>query len=452
MSGMDVTIVNLGMPAIQADLHASLTDLQWVIDVYTVSVASLLILAGTTGDRFGRRRIFQIGLVVFTGASVLCALASSLGLLLVCRGLQGIGASMLNPLAMSIITTVFNEPRARAHAIGIWSGVFGLSLAIGPFIGGLLIGALGWRAIFWTNVPLGLAAIVLTSVFVPESRATTPRRLDPVGQVLVIVLLTSLTYAIIEGPRTGWLSVRAEVAASAAVLAAVTLVPYEYRRLHPVIELRLLRSTRFAGAEAIALVSSLAFAGVLFLTCLYLQQAEGRDPVAAGFYVAPMGLMTVVCAPVAGRVIGRAGPRRPVLWAGGLLAAGGAMLALSVASGSDAGLLLSLTTFGAGVGFVNAPVNYIAAEEVPREQAGLAAAMTSTSRLVGGSLGVAVVGSLLATRASHPIADSFAAASAPCWWAMAACGLAVLAIGASTTSPQGAVHNDRLAVAGRTSP
>ena len=266
MSGMDVTIVNLGMPAIQADLHASLTDLQWVIDVYTVSVASLLILAGTTGDRFGRRRIFQVGLVVFTGASVLCALAPSLEFLLVCRGLQAVGASMLNPLAMSIITTVFDEPRARARAIGIWSGVFGLSLGLGPFVGGLLIGALGWRSIFWTNVPLGLAAIFLTAAFVPESRATTPRRLDPVGQVLVIVLLTSLTYAIIEGPRAGWLSVRAEVAASAAIVAAVVLVPYEWRHPVAVIELRLLRSTRLAGAEAIALLSSVAFAGVLFLT------------------------------------------------------------------------------------------------------------------------------------------------------------------------------------------
>jgi MFS family permease len=151
MSGMDVTIVNLGMPAIQADLHASLTDLQWVIDVYTVVVASLLILGGTTGDRFGRRRTFQIGLVVFSAASVLCARAPTLGWLLVYRGLQAVGASMLNPVAMSIITTVFVEPRARARAIGIWSGVFGLSLGLGPLVGGVLIGALGWRAIFWAN-------------------------------------------------------------------------------------------------------------------------------------------------------------------------------------------------------------------------------------------------------------------------------------------------------------
>jgi predicted MFS family arabinose efflux permease len=247
--------------------------------------------------------------------------------------------------------------------------------------------------------------------------------------------------------------VRAAVPAAAAIVAAAALVPYEWRRFQPVIELRLLRRSRFAGVEAIALLSSSAFSGVLFLSCLYLQQAEGRDVVAAGIFLAPMGVMTAVCAPIAGRVIGRVGPRRPVLWAGGLLAAGGAMLSLSVASGSDLGLLLGLATFAAGYGFVNPPLNYVAAEDVPREQAGLAAAMTSTSRLVGGSLGVAVTGSLLAARASGPVAESFAAASAPCWWAAAAFGLAVLVVGAATTRGLGGeVHRDRLAVAGRPAP
>jgi MFS family permease len=264
---------------------------------------------------------------------------------------------------------------------------------------------------------------------------------------LVVVLLTGLTYAIIEGPRTGWLSLRAEAAAAAAIVAAVTLVPYECRRFEAVIDFGLLRRPRFAGAEAIALLSSVAFAGALFLTCLYLQQAEGRDPIAAGLVVAPMGVMTAVCAPIAGRVIGRDGPRRPLLWAGGLLAAGGAMLALSVTAASGPGLVLSLATFGAGYGFVNPPLNYIAAEEVSRERAGLAAAMTSTSRLVGGSLGVAVIGSILATRLSGSMSDSFAAASAPCWWAVAAAGLAVLVIGVSTTSGPRTVGDDRLAVA-----
>jgi EmrB/QacA subfamily drug resistance transporter len=436
ISAMDVTIVNLGLPAVQDDLHASLTDLQWVIDVYSVGVASLLLLAGATGDRFGRRRIFQVGLVVFTAASVLCALAPDLAWLIAFRGVQAIGASMLNPLAMSIITSVFTEPTQRARAIGIWSGVFGVSLGLGPLIGGLLIGSVGWRAIFWINVPIGLAATVLTAAFVPESRAARPRRLDPVGQVLVIALLGGLTFAIIEAPRTGWLSARADVAALIALAAAVAFVPYELRHPEPMIELRLLRSARFSGAMLIAVMSAVAFAGMLLLTCLYLQQVRGRDPVAAGLYLLPMGVMTAVCAPMAGRVIGRTGPRRPVLWSGAMLAAGGALMDLSVRSESDSLLLLSVAVFAAGFGFVNAPVNYIAANEMSGDQAGLAAAMTSTGRLVGGALGVAVIGSLLVARASHSFADGFAAASAPCWWLIAGCGLAVLAIGGVTTSAE----------------
>jgi EmrB/QacA subfamily drug resistance transporter len=435
ISGMDVTIVNLGLPEIQNDLHASITDLQWVIDAYSVGVASLLILAGTTGDRLGRKRIFQVGLVVFTAASVLCALAPSLAWLIAFRGVQAIGASMLNPLAMSIITSVFTEPTQRARAIGIWSGVFGVSLGLGPLVGGLLIGSVGWRAIFWVNVPIGLAATVLTAAFVPESRAARPRRVDPVGQLLVIALLGGLTFAIIEAPRTGWLSARADIAAFIALAAAVAFVPYELRRPQPLIELRLLRSARFSGAMLIAVMSAVAFAGMLLLTCLYLQEVRGRDPVAAGLYLLPMGVMTAVCAPISGRVIGRTGPRRPVLWSGAMLAAGGSLMNLSVVSNSDALLLFSVAAFAVGFGFVNAPLTYIAADELPGDQAGLAAAMTSTGRLVGGALGVAVIGSVLVARAPDSIADGFSAASAPCWWLIAGCGLAVLAIGVITTPP-----------------
>src|SRR5581483_7672087 len=198
---MDVTIVNIGLNTIRRDLHSSLTDLQWTIDAYTVVLASLLMLSGSMGDRLGRRRVFQLGLVLFTLGSLLCGLAPSLGWLIAFRAVQAVGGSMLNPVAMSIITNVFTEPRERARAIGVWGGVVGLSLGIGPIVGGALIGSVGWRAIFWINVPIGIAALVLTAIFVPESRAPHPRRIDPVGQVLVMVLLGSLTFAIIEAPR-----------------------------------------------------------------------------------------------------------------------------------------------------------------------------------------------------------------------------------------------------------
>src|SRR6266851_4010033 len=183
MVGLDVTVVNLALPSIQRDLRAGVSGLQWVIDGYTIVVASLLMLAGSTGDRIGRRRTFQAGLTLFTLGSLLCSLAPSLAALVAFRMVQAVGGSMLNPVAMSIITNVFTEPRERARAIGVWGGVVGLSMALGPVVGGLLVESVGWRGIFWVNIPVGIAAIVLTALFVPESKAARARRVDPIGQI-----------------------------------------------------------------------------------------------------------------------------------------------------------------------------------------------------------------------------------------------------------------------------
>src|SRR5579875_789391 len=202
--GMDVTIVNVALPAIQRDLQASLSGLQWVVDAYTLVVASLLMLSGALSDRFGRRRVFQIGLVMFTAGSVLCSLAHSIGALVAYRAVQGLGASMLNPVALSIIANAFPAPKDRARAVGIWGAVAGVSLALGPLLGGGLTQTVGWRAIFWINLPIGIAAVVLAALFVPESKAERPRAFDPPGQVLVFSFLTAVTFAVIEGPRRGW--------------------------------------------------------------------------------------------------------------------------------------------------------------------------------------------------------------------------------------------------------
>src|SRR5271165_5478125 len=192
--GMDTTIVNVALPSIGRDLHASVSGLQWIIDGYTLVLASLLMLSGATADRVGRRRAFQIGLAMFTVGSGLCSLAPGLGWLVAFRMVQAVGGSMLNPVAMSIITNTFTDRRERAQAIGVWGGVFGLSMALGPVAGGVLVDSVGWRGIFWVNIPVGIAAIVLTALFVPESKADRARRPDPVGQVLLIILLASLTY------------------------------------------------------------------------------------------------------------------------------------------------------------------------------------------------------------------------------------------------------------------
>src|ERR1700743_1551325 len=202
--GTDSTIVKWALPSIRHDLHASLSGLQWSVDAYTMVIGSLLMASRAMTDRFGRRRVFQIGLVLFTLGSLLCSLAPSIGLLIVFRCLQALGGSMLNPVALSIISNTFTERQARARALGVWGAVFGVSLALGPVLGGLLVTTVSWRAIFWINVPVGIAAIVLTRLFLPEYHAATARRFDPWGQLLIIVMLSTLTYGVIEGPSDGW--------------------------------------------------------------------------------------------------------------------------------------------------------------------------------------------------------------------------------------------------------
>jgi EmrB/QacA subfamily drug resistance transporter len=431
--GMDVTIVNVGLRSIKDDLHTSLTDLQWILDAYTVVLASLLMLSGSVADRFGRRRLFQIGLTVFSVGSLLCSLAPSLGWLVAFRAVQAVGGSMLNPVAMSIIANVFTEPRERARAIGVWGGVVGLSLGLGPIVGGLLIGSIGWRAVFWINVPIGALAFVLAAVFVPESRAPHARRLDPVGQLLVIALLGGLTYAIIEAPRAGWLSAQTGIALGVAALAAVALGRYEPRRREPLIDLRFFRSVPFTGATVIAICGFAGFAGFLFLSSLYLQEVRGLSPLAAGCCFLPLAIMTLILAPMSGRMVGNRGPRLPLLLAGSLLTVGGVLLHSLSASESYFWVIASFAVFAAGFGLLNAPITNTAVSGMPRERAGVAAAVASTSRQVGAALGVAVIGSVVTASLSGPLRSGFVAASAAGWWVITGCGLAVFVLGALTT-------------------
>ncbi|MDQ1749383.1 MAG: hypothetical protein QOE71_439 [Pseudonocardiales bacterium] len=443
--GMDNTIVNVALPSIRRELGASVSGLQWIVDAYTVVLASLLILSGSTADRLGRRRTFQTGLVLFTLGSLLCSVAPGLGWLVAFRMLQAVGGSMLNPVAMSIITNVFTDPRERARAIGVWGGVIGLSIGIGPVVGGLLTETLSWRAVFWINVPIGVAAVILTALFVPESKAARARRIDPIGQVLVIVLLLSLTYAIIEAPRAGWGSMEIDSLVVVAILSLLALMVYEPKRVDPLIEIRFFRSIPFSGATLIAVCTFGAFSGFLFLNTLYLQDVRGLSALQAGLCMLPIAVVIVALGPLSGRVVATRGPRGALIVAGTCMALGALGLTRLTSDMSYWWLFGCYIVFAIGFAVVNVPITNTAVSGMPRSQAGVAAAIASTSRQVGASLGVAVVGSVVSAAVSAPTAASFAPATHVAWWILVGLGLAVLALGIATNGQRARTSAARVA-------
>ncbi|MCF4138226.1 MFS transporter [Streptomyces sp. Tue 6430] len=431
---LDNTVLNVALPAMGRDLHAGTSGLQWTIDAYTLVLASLLMFAGSTADRIGRRKVFLTGLVVFSLGSLLCSLAPDLELLVAARMVQAVGGSMLNPVAMSIITNTFTDPRERARAIGAWGAVVGISMAAGPLIGGLLVESVGWRSIFWVNLPVGLAALLLTLRHVPESRAPKARRPDPVGQLLVIVLFGCLTYAIIEAPEAG--PGTSLPFAAVALAALLGLLYHEPRRDEPLIDLRFFRSAPFSGATVIAVSAFAALGGFLFLSTLYLQNVRGLDALHAGLWMLPMALPTFLCAPLSGRLVGSRGPRVPLLVAGLAMTASGVLFAAFDAETSDTTMFLGYALFGIGFGFVNAPITNTAVSGMPRAQAGVAAAVASTSRQLGQTLGVAVVGAVLAAGiGASAYRETFVAAAVPGWWILAGCGALVLVVGLVSSGP-----------------
>jgi EmrB/QacA subfamily drug resistance transporter len=443
--GMDVTIVNVALPSIGRDLRAPVSGLQWTVDAYLLVLASLLMLSGSVADRVGRRRVFQLGLALFTLGSLACSLAPGLGWLIAFRALQAVGGSMLNPVAMAIVTNVFTDPAERAKAIGLWGSVFGLSLAVGPVIGGALVDSAGWRGVFWVNVPIGVAAIALTARYVPESRAAVKRRLDPVGQLLVIAALGALSYGIIEGPDLGWGSVPIVTCFAVAVVAAALLVGWSRRAAQPLIDLRFFRSLPFSGAALTAVTGMCAMAGFLFLITLYLQDVRGYSALTAGLFLVPMAVVMAGSAPACGRVIARSGTRGPLLIASAGIIAGGVLLTFLTVTSPPWYVLLCCVVFGAGMGWVNAPVTNNAVAGMPRARAGTAAAIASTGRQVGSSLGVAVTGAVLAAGLHGPLAAGFASATRPAWWIVTAMGGCVLALTLATTGRAGQASAARTA-------
>jgi len=429
---MDISIVNVALPAMRRDLHASMTGLQWTVDAYTLVLASFLVLAGSAADRFGRRRIFGAGLASFGLGSLLCSLAPGIGWLIAARAVQAAGGTMLNPVAMSIVAATFPGRAERARAIGVFGSVSGLSLALGPILGGALVDGLGWRSIFWVNVPVVAAAIVCTALFVPESRAARARRFDPVGQALVILVLGSIVYAIIESSGLGWTSPVILGLLVVAALGVLGILTYEPRRVDPLLELRLFRSVPFSAAIGMALFGLCAFGAFLFVTTLYLQDVRALPALTAGLCLLPVGIMIVVLSPLTGRLVGTYGPRLPLVVSGAaLVLGGGASVWLGPATPLPAVLAVYLP-FGIALGTINPPITNSAISGMPTSMAGVAASLASVGRQTGTTLGVAISGTIVGSALARG-GMAFTSAAHAVWWMVLGLGLGILVLGLVST-------------------
>jgi EmrB/QacA subfamily drug resistance transporter len=449
--GIDTTIVNVALPTIHRELHAGVSDLQWTVDGYTLVLATLLMLSGSLSDRFGRRRMLRTGLTLFAAGSLLCSVAPTAGWLIVFRMLQAIGGSMLNPVAMSIIANVFSEPRERARALGVWAGTVGFSLAFGPLAGGLLLStSLGWRSIFWINVPIACATAFLAGRFVPESNARRVRKPDPVGQLLMMTLFASCTYAIIEAPAAGWISVQTEGFFAIALVALVGVIVYEPRRAEPLVDLRFFASLPFAGALTMAFAAFAAISSFLFVNTLYLQDVRGFSPFHAGLLTLPLAAMTFICGPLSGRVVARHGPRFPLVLAGLAICVCGAMLTSLATDTSIYWLLAAYAACGFGFATINPPIGAAALAGLPLSQSGVAGALNSTSRQIGATLGIAISGSLISSNLHGSLHSGLALASHTVWWLVVGCGGVIAAIGLLSTSAR--ARRSAVATAARLTP
>lgn len=418
---MDATIVNVAIPAIQADLHAPLSRLQWIVDAYTLTLASFLMLAGTAADRFGRRKVFRIGLATFALGSLLCSLAPTIEVLIGARFLQALGGSMLNPVAMSIITTVFTGRVERARAIGVWGAVVGISMALGPTIGGVLIDALGWQSVFWINLPVCALALVLTTLFVPESKSATVRGIDPIGQVLAVVFLFTTVFGLIE---------RQPLIFVVAAIALAAFVYYESRRVDPFIDLRFFRSVPFSSATVIAVFSFATLGAFLFTCSLYLQTVRHYSAVHTGLLYLAMAVAMVIFSPLSGRLVGKHGTRPSLLVAGVMMTIAAVLLSTLTPDTPDWALVVMFAIFGVGFGMVNAPITTTAVSGMPLDRAGAAASVASTSRQVGVSIGVALCGALT---------------GAGLWWVIAVLTAGVAILGVVANTPWARRSSDRIA-------
>ena len=392
---LDTMVVNVALPALSNNLHTSTSGLQWIVDAYGLAFAVLLLSAGAFGDRRGAKVVFQTGMALFTLASLGCGLAPTAGLLIGARCVQGLGAALAVPASLSLLQAAYPDQVTRRRAFGIWGAVAGIAAGTGPVVGGALVSSLGWRSVFFVNIPIGVAGLLLAAQFLP-SPPRRPHGTDPAGQLAGVVCLAALTVALIEAGSSSWISPVVVTGLIVFAVAGTAFIVIEQRVNDPMLPIGLFRSPTFSSATAVGLLINLGFYGQLFVLSLYLQQLRGFTPLRAGVALTPELAMAVIGSTVSGRVMGHLGPRRPMLV--GLVVGGAGLVGLVVTGAHSSYWVLvgPLTASGLGMSLVMPAATAAAMEAAPFERGGLASGTLNAARQVGGAIGVALLGTLVA--------------------------------------------------------
>lgn len=394
---IDTSVVNLAVKEIGASLNAGVTALQWVVDAYNLVYASLLLTAGTLADLYGRRRIFALGIALFTLGSLVCGLAPNATVLVAGRAVAGLGAALEVPTSLAILAVAYPGAKQRAQALGIWASCNGLAFIIGPTLGGVLVKSVGWRSIFLLIIPLCVLALGLTATAVPESSDPKGRSLDVPGQALAVAALGALSLAVIEGPRWGWELFASVAAFAGSALAAVLFVLRQRGADGALVPLPMFRNRVFSASLGIAAAMTFGMYAMLFLTPLYLQASRGDGALLAGVELLPMSVTFVIVSQLSGKIANAYGPRLPMTLGMAMMGLGLFMLALIPLDNSLWLVEAALLVIGCGLGLNTAPVNGVAVANVAAARSGTASGLVNTARMVGATLGVAVLGAIFAT-------------------------------------------------------
>ena len=418
--GVDNTILNVALPTLVGAVHASASQLQWIVDGYTLVFAGLLLTAGSLGDRFSRKRALSLGLLIFGTGSVLSAFAGSATMLIATRSLMGVGGALIMPATLSILTNTFTNPAERGKAIGIWAGVSGMGIAIGPIAGGWLLRHFWWGSVFLVNVPIVLVALIAGSLLIIDSKDPSAPRLDPIGAGLSILGLTVLLWGLIEAPSHGWLSTSTLTAYAVAAAALIAFAVWETHTEHPMLDVRIFGNPRFSAASSAITLVFFSMFGSFFLLTQYFQDVRGYSPLGAGLRIAPLAAVLFIAAPASSTFVRWVGSKLVVAGGLGFAALGLVLFSLLRVNSSYPAVLLALLMLGLGISLTMAPATESIMGSLPKEKAGVGSAVNDTTRQVGGALGVAVLGSVLSSGyasrivkavASHPLTTSVSRAS-----------------------------------------